>query len=277
MKPTIRLARLFVAALLAALAGAAWCQPAAQAVQPAPVAQAAAASKPSVSLVGTWIVTVKSLPETRTLIVSEEAPTETGALLGARYGITGKGQGPIAARTLAANGLRRLSFVTQADSVVVADEQPDGSFVGTFKFKNGSVKPVLVSRATSAAPSAARAPDPAAPQPLAADTPAHCAAFHGNWAGAWTQGSFGRLFLRVVAIDVTGDKCVARYSFTSAETPPKVVFRAEISDGVLSFVCNRSTGGTCQFKRSGDELWGSYTSTSGNNSGVFRPVPVGAK
>lgn len=260
-----RPSRLLFAIMIAALSALSWAQ------------QAPAAPPASNTLVGTWLVTVEGLPETRTLIIANEAATESGTTLGARYGITGKGQGPIAtAKAIVRSGAaRQLSFVTQADSVVLADEQPDGSFAGQFTFKNGSVKSVLIARTAAAATKeAARAAvDPAAIQPLAPGVPPECAAFHGTWAGTWAQGGFRELYLRVVEVKFSGGKCAARYSFNDATSAVPAPYTAEIRDGTMSFVCNRSTGGTCVFKRSGNEMWASYTNPmGGTNNGVFKAV-----
>lgn len=98
------------------------------------------------SLVGTWQVAVEGFPETRTLIISEEGPTSDGALLGARYGITGKGQGPISAKMIRSGTGRQLTFVTQADTKVAVTEQADGRFTGSFTLKSGPVHAVVISR-----------------------------------------------------------------------------------------------------------------------------------
>src|SRR5574337_768306 len=103
------------------------------------------------SLVGTWQVAVEGFPETRTLTVSEEGPTADGALLGARYGITGKGQGPISAKLVRSGAGRQLTFVTQADTKVAVTEQADGRFTGSFTLKNGTVHAVVISRAAAEA------------------------------------------------------------------------------------------------------------------------------
>ncbi len=120
------------------------------------------------SLVGTWQVSVDGFPETRTLIVAEEGATPEGMLLNARYGITGKGQGPISARMIRAGGLRQLEFVTQAATKVVATEQADGSFKGTFTLKSGAVHAVVIARAETAAskPSAQALPPGAIGAPV---------------------------------------------------------------------------------------------------------------
>lgn len=103
------------------------------------------------SLIGSWLVTVAGDVQTRTLIVSEEAPTATGALLGVKYGMTHLGQGPISAKMLRVGDQRQLVLVTQASSTIAATEQPDGKFKGTFTYRNGGIKEVTIVRISEAA------------------------------------------------------------------------------------------------------------------------------
>ena len=99
-----------------------------------------------VSLIGSWLVTVAGDPKTRTLIVSEEAPTPSGALLGVIYGMTHLGQSPISAKVLRVGDQRQLVLVTQAGATIAATEQSDGTFKGTFTYRNGVVKEVSIVR-----------------------------------------------------------------------------------------------------------------------------------
>lgn len=104
----------------------------------------------------------------------------------------------------------------------------------------------------------------------AADVPASCASFFGGWTGTWSQGGFGAQWLRIVSVDA---KCIAKFTYSSSKTIMNDFQTAEIKQGELSFVCNKSTGGTCVFERHGAELWGSYSNSGGGrNNGVFRKI-----
>ncbi len=106
--------------------------------------------------------------------------------------------------------------------------------------------------------------------PPAADVPASCAAFFGGWTGTWSQGNFGPQWLRVFAVEAN---CVAKLSYTNSENVPNVFITTEIKDGVLSFVCNSSTGGTCVFKRDKDVLQGTYSNPAGGrNNATFKKI-----
>ena len=109
------------------------------------------------------------------------------------------------------------------------------------------------------------------PVPPAADVPAACAALFGNWSGTWTQGGVGRQWLRIIGVDAA---CVATYAYVGFERIPAAYDKATITDGRLSFVCNRSTGGTCVFERRGDTLSANYSNPGGgSNSASFARLP----
>lgn len=109
------------------------------------------------------------------------------------------------------------------------------------------------------------------PIPPGGEIPKMCADFFGSWLGGWSRGGFDEQRLRVVEVNA---KCVAKYSYGIAKTPNKIFETSEIKDGVLSFVCNKSTGGTCDFRRSGDGLSADYSNPSGGtNSGAFKKTP----
>ncbi|MCV2357625.1 hypothetical protein LNV08_01400 [Paucibacter sp. TC2R-5] len=97
-------------------------------------------------LIGSWLVSVAGEQATRTLIISEVAPTETAALLAVRYGMSSGKQSAIEAKMIRLGVVRQLHLVTQAATIIEATEQPDGTFTGTFTLKNGAVKDVLISR-----------------------------------------------------------------------------------------------------------------------------------
>ncbi|MFA9262389.1 MAG: hypothetical protein ACEQSB_03475, partial [Undibacterium sp.] len=135
--------RLFLSGLLLAVFSAAVAVPAqAQTV-------AALQASPNPSLAGSiWLVKVAGEPRTRTLIIAEEAPIAGGALLTARYGMSDEHQTPIAAAIRLVGNKRQLVLTTQAASEIVADEQSNGSFSGTFTPKKGGVKPVSIALAS---------------------------------------------------------------------------------------------------------------------------------
>jgi hypothetical protein len=101
-------------------------------------------------LVGSWLATVEGDPSTRTLVITAEAPTDSGALLNARYGVTGKGITPIEANMSRVANRRQMNLVTQAATNITVTEQADGTFAGTFSQKNGIVKNVVFTRVSEA-------------------------------------------------------------------------------------------------------------------------------
>lgn len=116
---------------------------------------------------GTWLVTVDGIPdgETRTLIIGSEPGLNAAAELAARYGLTSNAQTPVQAKLLQDRMPRQLVVTTQAATVITVDEQPDGSFSGTFLTKNDRRFPVRISRITDAhlADAQAHAATPPAP------------------------------------------------------------------------------------------------------------------
>jgi hypothetical protein len=109
--------------------------------------------------------------------------------------------------------------------------------------------------------------DPLAEVPLAPNTAPTCAAFHGSLRGTWSQGGFGEVPMRVLEASSQGEKCTVRVVYGSWKAPITV----EVSGSTLSFLCNRSTQGTCDFEATSGELWASYSNPAGStNSGVFR-------
>lgn len=238
------------------------------------VAQSTSTAPTEASLVGTWLVTVDGETNTRTFIISNATPAASGALPDAKYGLSGGNLPPVNAKLARSGEVRQLHITTQASSIIAANEQPDGSFKGTFTTKSGAVKAVLISRvADGSLPPAAAPKDLAAVVPLVAGIPEECVALHGNWAGTWSQGRYGELFLRVVEASNANGNCILRFSYSESSTPVPARLTAEAKSGSLSFLCNRSTGGTCVFKPSGGDLWASYSDSSGGrNTAVFRRI-----
>lgn len=107
------------------------------------------------------------------------------------------------------------------------------------------------------------------PIPPTSDVPASCAAFFGSWVGTWGYGIPDQR-LRVIEVDA---KCIAKYSYANSKIVANVFKTSEIKDGVLSFVCNSDTGGTCVFKPNGNTIDGSYSNSSGGrNNATFKKV-----
>lgn len=235
------------------------------------------AQTPSVNqqpLSGTWLVTVSGEANTRTLIVPEAVPAESGKLAGALYGLSGGNLPLVDAKLIVATSPRQLRILTQASSLIEVTEQPDGSFKGTFTTKGGSVREALISRV----------PDGKLPEALPrkdltvfvtpdATVPKECAAFHGSWAGVWSIGGVGNAYLRVVEASHADGKCRLRFSYSTSRVPVAARETVEFSGSYFSFLCNRSTNGTCLFRLADGELWAGYTNVSGgSNNAVFKRV-----
>ena len=166
----------------------------------------------------------------------------------------------------------QLLFVTQAGTRVAAIRMSSGLFEGTFTTNDGVVKTVRIEKLTEdelrakiAAIKAARAAKVVVKP--SADVPESCAAFSGQWVGRWRQGDIGQSWLWVTEIDVN---CMAKVSYNRNDDLPKSFITVQIKGDELSFLCNSPTGGTCVFKREGDDLRASYSNPSGGrNSAVF--------
>ncbi len=116
--------------------------------------------------------------------------------------------------------------------------------------------------------SATEAPPLTQPAP---GVPADCARYAGGWGGNWAQGGIGTLRLWITAVS---QECIATYAYGSGGLP--TAFRtATIRDGTLTIPCG--VGGLCTFKPSGEDLFASYSSTSGQNSGVFKRLLIEGK
>lgn len=234
-------------------------------------AQSILPSTPPSSLVGWWLVSVDGDTATRTLIISEQAITDDGALLSAKYGMSASGQTQIEARVNRFEDKRRLHLITQAGTKIIATEQADGSFHGSFTLKTGDARPVRISRITEEyGQELKRAGTSRSPQKPGPDVPAECAAFFGGWAGNWSQGGYGeqRLWINSIMPD-----CSIKASFRSSASNemPKVFSNTIIRGGAVELPCGNN--GKCVFKVHGEEVWGSYNDADGGrNSGVFRRI-----
>lgn len=225
-------------------------------------------------LISPWLVTVEGEIRTRTLRITGAAQKPDGTLLlEAVYGWTDAGQSAIPASASQSGQKNTLQFATQSSSQVVATQTSNGNFEGTFTYK-GTTKAIKIEKILEgdlqlkvATAKAARAATIIVKP--AADVPASCASFSGEWTGTWSQGGIGQYWLWVVGIDAN---CVAKFAYLSHPRPPVGFTTVEIKDGALPIV-NRSTGGTSIIERHGDELWARYSNPSGGtNNAVFKKV-----
>lgn len=226
------------------------------------------------SVVSAWLVKVESEPKPRALIVkSAEKGLGGGAVLDADYGLMESGQGKVKSELVFRDNAYILEFVTQAGTVVSARGVGADEMTGTFKYSNGKVSPVTLTRLSPEAferasmEAISRRVMTASPS-----APAACAGLLGGWLGQWSQGSRNTARLWVVEADAS---CNVKYS---SERSPRNFAVASAAGGSLSFVCNSSTGGTCVYKRAGDELWVNYSNLQGGiNSAVLKRVAVEIK
>lgn len=219
-------------------------------------------------LISAWYVTVEGEDRARALRITAIAQKSPDAFfVESTYGWADGNLTPVRAE-LSVSGLdRKLSIVTQADSKIEATQQSEGRFAGTFTIRSGAVKQILLERISDSdlAQKKSSTVTKMASKAPGADVPSGCAAYFGNWSGAWAQGGIGTQWLRVFSVD---SNCVAKYSYLSDARMPTALKTIEIKDGIMAVPCG--TNSTCVFNRKGDELWGSYSSSSGNNNGVFR-------
>lgn len=228
-------------------------------------------------LVSPWLVTVQGQDRPRTLRITGVREDPGGKLvLDAAFGWTDGNQVSVPTASVIQSGQEtRLLFVTQAGTQVAVVLMSSGVFEGTFTTNDGVVKTVRIQKLTEdelrakiAATKAARGAKVVVKP--SADVPESCAAFSGQWVGRWSQGNIGQNWLWIAEIDVN---CIAKMSYERSDSPPNSFRTVEIKGDELSFLCNSSTGGTCVFKRKGDDLWASYSNPSGGkNSAVFEKV-----
>jgi len=226
------------------------------------------AQPPAQALVGTWLVTIAGEPETRTLVIAEEAASNQGALLAAKYGITGKGIGAVEARMVRNGSTRELQLTTQAASRIAAAEQPDGAFRGTFTFKNGNGRDVVITRIDPNDPRLAQVSATSGIQKPGPDVPPGCAAFSGGWGGEWPVA--GQAYLWVMSVDAG---CMARVAYNKNPQPPNStqgLTAVNIKGNTLSLP--RPDGGTTTFELRGDTLDGRYAGPAGFNNATMQRV-----
>lgn len=224
-------------------------------------------------LVAPWLVTVQGQDRPRMLKITGVKEESGGKLvLDATFGWSDGNQVSVPTASVTQSSKEtQLLFVTQAGTRVAAIRMSSSVFEGTFTTNDGVVKTVRIEKLTEdelrakiAATKTARAAK-AVVKP-SADVPESCAAFSGQWVGRWGMG-MGQNWLWVAEIDVN---CMAKVSIERSDSPPNNFITVEIKGDELSFLCNSSTGGTCVFKRNGNDLWASYSNPSGGrNSAVF--------
>ncbi len=114
--------------------------------------------------------------------------TQTSAgtfLLDAIYGWTDGNQTPVKAELIQQTAERTLFVTTQPGSKLVATQQPDGTFVGTFTSRNGQPKGLKLEKLSEdeLLNVKIRFSAPVVIVKPATDVPASCAAFSGNQGG----------------------------------------------------------------------------------------------
>lgn len=221
-------------------------------------------------LISPWFVVVEGEGRPRTLRIEGVDQGESGAFtLKATYAFSDLRLASVKAEIVQTGQDRTLQLTTQANSKIVATQKLDGAFVGTFTDSSGRTKGLKIEKVSESelkakVDAAARGPEILKPSP---DVPASCAVYSGKWTGTWGYG-IGQQWLWIPSID---NKCVAKVIYSSSKWAHGNVEMVEVKDGVLEWLCNRSTNGTCVLKRNGDELWASYSNPSGgSNNAVFK-------
>jgi hypothetical protein len=224
-------------------------------------------------VVSAWVVTVDGEMRKRLLRISgiEQKDSATFSL-SATYGWIDAYKPPVKAELVQSGKERTLNFVTGSNSKIVATQNTDGVFVGTFSPTSGPSKGIRLVKVSDDELSKVLADAQAAvaiAKP-AENVPPACAAFSGKWSGMWSQGGIGQQWLWIMSID---NKCMAKIAYVSSNNPPTSFEMVEIKDGTLEWICNRSTQGTCVMKRNGNDLWANYHNPSGGvNSAVFSKI-----
>jgi len=221
-------------------------------------------------LIGSWLVSVEGEARNRTLRITGVTPTSEGSLtLEAVYGWTDGNQTAVSAEVTQAVQERKLFVTTQPGTKIVTRQGVDGKFSGTFTLKNGVTKGVTISKASEEELQSKIAERIATLiKKPAADVPSECAAFSGRWTGKWGDGKQYWLWI----IEVSRD-CVATFANLQHSRPPVTPVTGKIRGGVLSYICNSSTGGSCEFRHSGGEISARYfDSSGGNDSSTFKKI-----
>ena len=223
-------------------------------------------------LVGSWLATVEGDARPRTLkITSVQQKSENVFSLEAVFGYSDTKQAEADAEISQTATERKLALTAKSGAKVIAVQTPNGIFSGMFHFTNGTTKPINLTKLSAEelrtkVEAALKGPEILKP---AAEVPASCAAFSGKWTGTWGYG-VGQQWLWVTSID---SKCMAKIAYLGNKWPPTNYEMVEIKDGVLEWLGNKSTSGTCVLKRNGDSLWANYSNPSGGtNNAVFAKI-----
>ncbi len=227
-------------------------------------------------IVSAWIVEIQGDARTRTLhIRGAERKRDENWDLDASYGWTGRHQTTVKSELTVKPDGYKLTFTTQANSLIVAEGSGAGILIGTFTAKSGNIKPVKLTRITEedlsklqASPSTEGNRKIVQPGP---EVPIACGSLVGGWTGNWGYQGYDEGWLWVVQVD---SACIAKYRFgrTGYRGPFKT---AEIRKGVLSTPCN--DGGTCSFERQGNRLFGRWDGPAGTHSWTFEKGNIDAK
>lgn len=96
----------------------------------------------------------------------------------------------------------------------------------------------------------------------------NCSAFLGVWVGRWEHGDYRLMRLQVLEVSAN---CLAKGAY-GADLGEAIPYEgAEIKDGKMYWLCNKTNAGVCVFESHGDTLWASYRDTQGYMSnGVFK-------
>jgi hypothetical protein len=225
-------------------------------------------------LISPWLVTVDGESRQRAMTIKSITPKAEGVFaLDMVYGLVGGGQGPLKGELVQQGERRKITFVTQANSKIAAEQSTTETFEGTFTNPKGGVQALKMTkiseedlRLKAEEFLAALAERLAKPGP---DVPESCARFFGGWAGTWglNQGP-QRLWVLGIKAD-----CTAEYSYrsTSSNAVPETLLPTQIKQGVLNPQCGGGTG-TCTFVVHGDEIWANYNGGYGQNNGVFQRI-----
>lgn len=239
-------------------------------------AQEKAIARLHAELVSPWLVTVEGDARSRTLTITNATQKSDEVFsLDAMFGFSDGAQPAATVEVMQIGNERKLTISAKSGARIVAAQAIDGSFIGTFTTGKGEAKAVTITKISKdeqqAIRESARVASTSIIEKPAADVPASCASFSGKWTGTWTQGGVGQNWLWVAKVEAN---CTAKIAYLGRNRTPSSFETVDIKDGVLQWLCNQSTGGTCVLKYQGDELLASYSNPSGGvNNAVFRRIP----
>jgi len=129
-------------------------------------------------LAGAWLVTVAGEARTRLLKIAGATQKSDGTfILNAAYGYSDGKQSPIRAEI---THDQKLTFMTGADSLVVATRPVDDTFLGTITYKNGKTIKVTIAKVSDLATQVAPV---ASGQPATKIVPSAPVSVHLIWMG----------------------------------------------------------------------------------------------